>query len=296
MDAKHCLRREFIGDIVKASAAGIILPPFLHGETQPKTYTVSQIIEIILKELPGGRNPETVDTIKSGSGDNPVTGIVTTMFATIPVIHEAIKRKANFIIAHEPTFYNHVDNKELVPGNQVVKQKLALLDEHGITVWRFHDYWHRMHPDGIVHGVLLKTGWQQYAQDKVNFEIPKQSLREIVGHLKKTLSIPHLRVVGDLDASCSRISLLPGAWGGQAQMQAAETYHSDLLIVGEASEWETPEYVKDARDLGRNLSLIVLGHSFSEEPGMEYLVQWLQPKIPGVTIDHVASGEVFTWI
>ncbi len=84
------------------------------------------------------------------------------MFTTVAVIEEAVKRKANFIIAHEPTFYNHADNTEWVKDNDIVKQKQALLDRHGIAVWRFHDYCHSLKPDAIRYGVARKAGWLSY--------------------------------------------------------------------------------------------------------------------------------------
>jgi putative NIF3 family GTP cyclohydrolase 1 type 2 len=293
---KNYNRRDFLGNIVKAGSAGLILAPALPDAAAGKSLTVSNIIALILKETAAGQLTETVDTIKAGSGDQLVTGIVTTMFATTSVIGEAVRRNANFIIAHEPTFYNHTDNIDWVAGSRIVKQKQELLKKHGIAVWRFHDHWHRMHPDGILHGVLHKTGWAQYAGDQADFRIPPQPLGDIVNHLKQTLGIPHLRVIGDLSASCSRISLMPGAAGGQRQMSTAEHFDSDLLIVGESSEWETPEYIRDARSFGRAVSFVVLGHAFSEEPGMEWLAEWLQPKVPELPVSHVASGEAFQWI
>ncbi|HEX3767982.1 MAG TPA: NGG1p interacting factor NIF3, partial [Puia sp.] len=100
-------RRDFIGNVVKAGAGGVIANPVLSHFSLTETLTVSQVIEKIIAEVPGGKLNETVDTLKSGSGDQIVTGIVTTMFATVKVIQAAAKIKANFIIAHEPTFYNH---------------------------------------------------------------------------------------------------------------------------------------------------------------------------------------------
>ena len=70
----------------------------------------------------------------------------------------------------------------------------------------------------------------------------------------------------------------------------------DMLIVGEVHEWETAEYIRDARMPGSKTSLIILGHSVSEEPGMQFPVEWLQPKIPGMKITHIASGDPFTWV
>jgi putative NIF3 family GTP cyclohydrolase 1 type 2 len=88
---------------------------------------------------------------------------------------------------------------------------------------------------------------------------------------------------------------MPGAAGGQRQLKMLIENKADLLIVGEAPEWETPEYIRDSRALGKSVSLIVLGHAYSEEPGMEYLVQWLQPKLPGIKITHISTEATYTW-
>jgi hypothetical protein len=43
--------------------------------------------------------------------------------------------------------------------------------------------------------------------------------------------------------------VLPPASGGQSQIGAIQKYDPDLLICGELNEWETSEYVRDARFL-----------------------------------------------
>jgi putative NIF3 family GTP cyclohydrolase 1 type 2 len=289
-------RRDFLGNVVKAGATGILASPVLGHFTTMEPLTVTQVIERIIADVPGGKLTETVDTLKSGSGDQAVTGIVTTMFATVKVIREAAKMNANFIIAHEPSFYNHLDDANWVENNAIVKEKKDLLEKYQITVWRFHDYWHRMKPDGILHGVLLKTEWLAFNPKEENiFQIPAQPLDDIIRHLKQSLKIPHLRYIGDPSAICSIIALMPGAGGGQRQVTTLINSKADLLIVGESPEWETPEYIRDARSLGKAVSMIILGHAYSEEPGMEYLVQWLQPKAPGIKITHIAPGEPFVW-
>jgi putative NIF3 family GTP cyclohydrolase 1 type 2 len=289
-------RRDFLGNSVKASVAGMLFSPMLDHFSPTDPLTVSQVIDRIIAEVPGGKLNHTVDTLKSGSGDRVVTGIVTTMFATVKVIEAAAKLKANFIIAHEPTYYNHEDDTGWVENNTVVLEKRALLEKNQITVWRFHDYWHRMKPDGILHGVLLKTGWlAQNPKEERVFQIPAQPLDDIIRQLKESLKIPHLRYIGDRDSLCSIIALMPGAGGGQMQISSFIGGKADLLIVGESSEWETPEYFRDARALGKPVSMIVLGHAYSEEAGMEWLVQWLKPKVPGLPITHIASGEAFVW-
>lgn len=296
---KYMERRKFITTTLKASTALTLMnvPAMVKAAgILNSDLTIQNVIDLILKEIPEAPFKETVDTIKSGNAANKVTGIVTTMFATVDVIREAIKLKANFIIAHEPTFYNHLDDVKWVENNKVVAQKQELLAKNNITVWRFHDYWHTYKPDGIFYGVIKKLDWQNYLQPDKGITLPATTLKNIILHLKSKLGISHVRVIGDLSKTCEKIVLIPGAAGGNMQVSIAEKFNPDLLIVGELQEWETAEYIRDAELLGNNISLIVLGHTESEEPGMEWLADWLQPKIPAIKINHIASQSPFIWV
>ena len=294
-------RRTFLDHSIKSAAALTLLGNSSSFATDYQTkalkaYTVQDVINLVLKE--GNLTPlkETVDTIKSGNPNQPVTGIVTTMFPTISVIEEAAKLKANFIIAHEPSFYNHNDSADWVKNNSVLKEKQALLDKHKIAIWRFHDYCHSLKPDAVSYGVAKKADWLTYYKTgQVMLTIPKITFQDLVKHLQSSLGISHVRTIGDPTQSCEKIALLPGAWGGQRQVSTAETEKPDVLIVGESPEWETIEYIRDARSFGRQISLIVLGHAVSEEPGMEWFTEWFQPKLPEIKITHIASGDPFTW-
>lgn len=295
-------RRLFIANLLKASLA----PAFIFSVSQAnanvfsgtkKLYTVGDVMDIVTKDIPGAPFSKTVDTLKSGSREMLVTGIVTTMFATVDIIREAIKNKANFIIAHEPTFYNHNDDPKWVTPNHIVKEKQDLLEKNKITVWRLHDYLHSFVPDSVVYEVVKTAGWLPYYKaGKPVLTIPAISLKDLAEHLKKKLNIAHLRVVGNLEQKCESIVLMPGAAGGEMQVAMVETVKPDVLIVGELREWETAEYIRDTQQLGEKTSLIVLGHSVSEEPGLQWLQEWLQPKLPEIKVKHIASGSPFTWV
>jgi putative NIF3 family GTP cyclohydrolase 1 type 2 len=293
-------RRKFIASTAILSGGAFIAakPGFANGLlSAQKQYTVQQVIDLIMKE--GNLSPiaGTVDTLKSGSADQVVTGIVTTMFATVDVIKQTARLNANFIIAHEPTFYNHTDDTDWVKDNAVVKQKQALLKKHNITVWRFHDYIHSLKPDAISYGVVKKLNWQPYFKTgQTTLTIPPVSLQQLVEQFKNALGIPHLRIIGNPEQKCSRVTLLPGAWGGQRQVGFAETEKPDVLIVGELSEWETAEYIRDARAMGSEMALIILGHALSEQAGMEYFADWLQPKLNDIKVSYIRTNDPFTWI
>jgi hypothetical protein len=70
----------------------------------------------------------------------------------------------------------------------------------------------------------------------------------------------------------------------------------DLILSGETREWETVERVRDGLAMGQKTSLLVLSHSVSEEAGMEYLVQWLRPKVACLAITHIPSNNPFTFV
>src|SRR6186713_1236612 len=88
--------------VPNVSSAGLLWRP-------QAALTVQQVIDLILKEVPNARTENTVDKIRSGSPDQEITGIVTTIFPTIEVIEKTKAAGANFIIAHETPFYNNAD-------------------------------------------------------------------------------------------------------------------------------------------------------------------------------------------
>ncbi len=295
-------RREFVTTVAKVvGGASLLSVPGLsmgmNKTPRSSSLTVQDVINLILSSIPGAPFPKTVDTIKSGNPSQKVTGIITTMFATNKVIEQTISAGANFIIAHEPTFYNHLDDVTWLAGDEVYQNKKNLLEKNKIVVWRFHDSIHAHKPDGVLMGVLQAVGWQQYYNaDKPHIIIlPAITLGDIINHLKDRLGIQHLKVIGDLSQKCSRIALLPGASGGMSQIGILQKEKPDVLICGEINEWETAEYVRDLRQMGTQISLIITGHAVSEEPGLEWLVTWLQPQIPGIKITHIPSYDPFEW-
>jgi putative NIF3 family GTP cyclohydrolase 1 type 2 len=146
-------------------------------------------------------------------------------------------------------------------------------------------------------GVMQALGWQSYYDDKNPplVVLPAaMTLSQLIAHLKKNLHIDAVKYIGDPNLSCTKIALSPGAAGGVKHITAIEKYQPDVFVCGELNEWETSEYVRDAQYQGKKIALVVLGHSVSEEPGMEWLVTVLKQKVPGVAVTHLPSGDPFS--
>lgn len=293
MNSANVDRRTFMSKTTKVVGSSIFLSNFGGLKLQDRTWTVGEIIDLFISEVPGAPLAQTVDTLKSGNRDIKVTGIVTTMFATVDVIRKAIAMNANFIIAHEPTFYNHMDEAQWLENDAVYQYKAELLRKHNIAVWRNHDYIHRLATDGVRAGVVDKLEWGRYATAKNSnvFQMPQSNLGQLISHVKEKLGIPMVRYIGSLHDACKKVLLMPGASGGRNQITAIGREKPDVVVCGEIAEWETAEYVRDARSKGDKLGLIVLGHVASEEPGSAFLAGWLTDKVPGVKTTHVPAGN-----
>lgn len=295
METNTTNRRQFIKStgLTLAASTLIGLGPLA---CQPKTdMSIQEAIDLILNKIPGDRNPNTVDTVKSSDTSQPLSGIVTTVMATVAVIRTAIEKGANLIITHEPTYYNHRDETEWLSGDPVYAYKRQLLEDNHIVVWRFHDYWHQDKPDGILHGFLNEVDWQEYLNPALanSCTIPETNLKALAEFFKQKMKLKRTFFVGDPAQKCSKIGLLPGAWGKDNHIPFLQK-DIDVLVIGEANEWETIEYVRDAAAAGMQKGLIILGHAMSEEPGMYYLVEWLQKHLNGIAIHHVAADDPFT--
>ncbi|MEB2775686.1 Nif3-like dinuclear metal center hexameric protein [Algoriphagus sp. D3-2-R+10] len=284
-------RRNFLKNSSLIISAGLITNPMAAFSTSVKNYTVREVMDIFIAQVPNAPFPQTVDTLKTGSKDQQVTGIVTTMFATITVIRKAIELKANFIIVHEPTFYNHLDEIAWLGNDPVYQFKRKLLDENGIAVWRNHDYVHSLEIDGVQAGVVNELGWDEYYEQNAVLNLPQTTLGDLISHVKSRMNVPELRYVGDLSQKASKILLMPGAAGGRRQMEMIMKEKPDVLICGESPEWETPEYVRNANEMGEKLGLIVIGHSASEEGGSAFMAEWIKKNIPGIPVTHFASNN-----
>src|SRR5687768_7621742 len=259
-DNTNYSRRKFLSSVTSlvGSSAVMAMPGLSRGGGLLETFTVKQVIDIILKEIPNAPFPKTVDQLRSGSMDQEVTGIVTTMFPTIEVIERTAKAGANFIIAHETPFYNNQDETDWLQQDDAYRYKIGLLDKYKIAIWRFHDYWHSHKPDGIIMGNLIKLGWEKYfdANTPRLLTLPTaQSLKSIVSLAKERLGIPSVRVIGNLKPECKTIYMAFGYMDSRMQIAAIQQYKPDVMLSGETREWEPVARVGVGQLMGQETAL-----------------------------------------
>jgi hypothetical protein len=99
--------------------------------------------------------------------------------------------------------------------------------------------------------------------------------------------------VGDPQLKVTKVGMAPGFAGFPAHVQALRRDDVEVLVIGEAHEWETVEYVADAVAAGKRKALVVIGHIPSEQAGMDEFARWLGPFVPGIPIKVVAAKDPF---
>ncbi len=262
------------------------------AQPQAATLTAGEVIQRIQKNVGVPWREPTVDTIKSGSASTPVRGIATTMMATLDVVQRAAAAGRNMVVTHEPTFYSHEDKTGALQDDPVYRLKQDFLDRHEMVVFRFHDHWHAHRPDGIATGMARALGWEKRAdpQNPRQFRFDGVTLAALAEELRDKLKIRTMRVVGD---PALPVRTVAANWGYAGSLRPFARPDLDVLIIGEAREWELVEYAADTVTAGTKRALIVLGHIPSEQAGMTWCAEWLKGFISEVPVEFVPAAEPF---
>ena len=233
---------------------------------------------------------QTVDTFKAGSPQTDVKGIATTGMATFDAIKRCAAAGRNFVISHEPTFYNHTDVTTSLESDPTYQAKQKFIKDNDLVIFRFHDHAHALRPDPLVVGSARMLGLTPYASPTTPrlYVIPETTLKAFAADIAKRLNGRAIRVVGDPAMTVSRVMLGPG------YSVLPLSGDNDVTIGGENSEaGGIAEYALDAAAIGQPKGVILLGHMLSEDWGMREVADWLKTFVIDVPIEWISTGEPF---
>ena len=271
----------------------LLIPLFSHAQKQPSP---EEIVERIKKNITCDWSQKTVDTFKAGDPKATTTGIAVCMFADMATLKKAVELNCNFIITHEPVFYNHSDQTDNYINDPVYREKKDYIEKHGLVIFRYHDHIHRTSPDGIYEGMLRKLGWKNYMSDgrQTHFQFPENTLAKFADELKTKLGTESIRMIGDPEMKFTKVGFAVGAPGGQTHIKMLSQANIEVMVAGEAPEWETYLYANDAVSQGKKKAVIFLGHIKSEEAGMEYCADWLKGFVKDTPVHFIENELNFT--
>ncbi len=303
---KRVSRREFVtvAGIGAVAAPFVLRTPRLHAAAP----TAQEIVDRIKQRVGVDWKSETVDGFKAGDPATPISGIVTTAMATMTVLQEAVRQRANLIITFEPTYYAKADSPAPpagrrgggpgaptpeAPADPVFTAKREFIAKNNLVVWRFNDHWRARTPDPLLQGLSTSLGLSPTPADAgARVDVRATTLDALVTDVKKKLgSRGGIRVVGDPHLSVQHVGLLPGSTPIQDTLKLLPTV--DCVIAGEVREWESVEYARDLVTAGQKRALITIGRVVSEDPGMRVCADWLGTIVPEVKAHWVTVGDPY---
>ena len=278
-------------DMIAAGAAALALAP----ARAAAPLTVAQVLERMQGQIGTTWRDGGVDRIVAGDADIQVTGIATVMMATLDAFKAAAAKRLNLVITHEPTWWSHQDTVTQLQNDPLYRTKLEFIRAHNMASFHFHDHWHARQPvDGINEGMARQMDWVRY-RDPANskrYVLPTTSLRDFARSFQKKLGDRTLRVIGDPAMPVSKVIT---SWGNCSAFPGIPLLDGDcdVLVIGEAQDWDLIAYAGDLVASGRKKALIVLGHVVSEQWGMKFAAEWLHGFVPEVPVRFVPIIEPY---
>lgn len=256
------------------------------------------------------------DGILFGTPDARVTGVVTTFTPTLDVLRRTVAAGKNTVICRESPFYSRGERaplfwrngpappKEVLEKDAVYLAKRDFISQNHLVIVRFFDNWDARETDGQLHGLARALEWEQYhaaaknspqpyAPHDVYFQLPRTSLNDLAQNLKGKLKIHGVRVIGIPSSTVSKVALTHGLLLVADAERILAGPEVDVVVAGDAVEWEAAPYFQDLVTAGRVKGLILLGDEASEEPGSGEIAAWLKGFVTDVPVEWIPSGEPF---
>jgi putative NIF3 family GTP cyclohydrolase 1 type 2 len=278
---------------IASGAAGLALAALPAHAAPP--LTVSRVLERMHGQIGTDWREGGVDRIVAGAAETPVTGIATVMMGTFDALKAAAAAKLNLVITHEPTWWSHPDMVTQLQDDPLYRTKLDFVRAHNLVSFHFHDHWHAKQPvDGINEGMARQMGWAAHRdpQNGKRYVLPATTLGALAKTFRAKLGNRTLRVVGDPTMAVSKVIT---SWGYCSAYPGISLLDgdADVLVIGEAQDWDLIAYAQDLVSAGRKKALIVLGHVLSEQWGMKYAAEWLTGFVPEVPVRFVPIIEPY---
>ena len=237
----------------------------------------------------------TCDTCKAGDPDREVRRVAVAMLPTVVVIKKAHEWGADFLLVHEPMYFNHMDEHSEDP---IEVQKRTLVEQTGMTVWRYHDHPHTTRPDIIDAGALrsleLAAACDIDADRTTRLQLHDPlTPAALAALIEEKWGLRHIRICGSKETPCRNITLQLGAPSQKKVFAEFKRSECEIILAGELSEWSIGEYARDAAALGYKKAVLILGHEGSERAGMVYTAELIKERHPEIKVQYFESGETY---
>jgi len=284
----HPTRRAFLQG---AASAALVARLRADGDSQAANLTARHVTDRIREKAGVPWRETSTDGFKAGTADAIVTGIATTVMATVDVLRRAASAGRNLVIVQEPTFYTAAEDSGGRAADAVFLGKKALVDERHVVVWRFSEHWNARKPNESVGALASSLGWSVYRlpDGDAFYRIPETRLDALIEHVRTRLHVAGgLRWIGRSDMRVQTVLLSPGTT--DLPSTVGRMPKADVLVAGEPREWEAVPYVLDA---GEPKALIAVGRIVSLEPSANACAAWIRSFTPEIPVEAIPVNDPY---
>lgn len=223
-----------------------------------------------------------------GDGEKEIKVLGVTWRPTVKVLKEAVKKRANMLVIHEPLLQSKkafiIDPKFLkYPPNKI---RESLLKKGKFAVYRAHSNW-----DDAEEGnnVTLARVLGLNSIDKIPYgrigEIGPLALEKFVRIVKRKLSCPNVLLVGDKNLEIKKVAVVSGSGNSLTDIiEFVKQKGADILVSGDIQD----SRARFAHELG--LATIDAGGYYTETPGMKHLVEILKSRFKDIKVFYLDPG------
>ena len=257
--------------------------------------TADNLLQHVLAASPWVDRASTVDRVIVGDGERAISTALVTWISSFAACREAVRRGVDLLVTHEPTFWNHHDDRPAV-ADPVAQEKLRFLEESGLVILRLHDSWDRFPEVGIPFAWARFLGFAgapvrvhpQGCQHRYDLDpLPAGDFAQRVAARTAAVGEPVIQFVGDPELPVSRIGVGTGCGCG---IEEYREMGCDLAVVCDDGQWYWGP-IQRAADAG--LPVVRVNHGTSEEPGMVTLAAYLQQAFPTLAVEHLPHACLY---
>jgi len=284
-------RRQFLRATALTGAAAV-LASRLPAQSAGGAMTAGQVLDLIKAKMGVPWNEDSYrDTVKGGDIATQVTGIACTFMSTLDVIQRAHQAGANLVISHEPTWWSDPDTlTDQVLDEPLYRLKRDFIEKNHLVVCRQHDHWHLVRPDPFSTIQIKLLGWEKYAMTPGarNYKFPPTAVKALAANIAARLESRSVRIIGDPEQIVTTVGR--GSHTLDGNMRGL-TGDAEAIIVSEAREVDSIEYVRDLNASGKKKAMILVSHQTGEETGMTAFTEWLPTILPGMKVVNIQTYD-----
>jgi putative NIF3 family GTP cyclohydrolase 1 type 2 len=251
----------------------------------------------------------------AGAAGDPVYGVAVCYAPTLELLRRAASDRKTMIVSREHPFYLHGGlNYDYTTGgleaalreDPVVAAKREVVTTNHLMVYRFSTGWDQFRPQAQSTALAKAMGLTPIPTapgDRIRgvvCNLPRTSLIALAQTAVDRLKSGSPRIVGDLNASITRVAVLAGETDPkQTLAKIISDPKVDGVIAGAGGMIDEVDgaisYFRDVIATGRKIAMLAVGYGPSEEPGVAEMASWMQTALPDLSVEWWPAHDP-SWI